>query len=225
MTSLKIVVGARSSLLSQVQVLEVLKALQQFHPSVEFDIHYLSTIGDRDQTTSLRTLGQTDFFTRDIDLLVQNKTCRLGVHSAKDLPNPLPKGLSLLCLTRGLNSSDSLVLNPGSMISTLPSGSFIGTSSKKREENVRQIRDDLFFKDIRGTIQERLSKLESGEVDGVVVAEAAIIRLNLTYLNRITLPGSTTEGQGQLAVVGRKEDDEMKKLFSCLDVRSKYKEN
>lgn len=224
-TSLRISVAARSSALSRVQVVEVLKALQDFHPSVEFDIHYLSTIGDRDQTTSLRTLGQTDFFTRDIDLLVQNKTCRLGIHSAKDLPHPLPIGLALLCLTKGLDSSDSLILHPGSTLESLPSGARIGTSSKNREDNVRCIRDDLSFKDIRGTIQDRLSYLWRGEIDGVVIAEAALIRLNLTHLNRISLPGTTTVGQGQLAVIGREGDREMKMLFSCLDVRSRHKES
>ncbi len=217
--SLILSVGARASPLSQAQVKEILCALQQFHPHVQFEIHILSTVGDRDQTTSLRTLGRTDFFTKDIDNCVLEGRCRLGIHSAKDLPDPLTKGLSLLCLTRGLDAADVLVLRASDTLQSLPVGARIATSSIRREEAVHQLRSDLSFCDLRGTIEQRLTKLDTREADGVVVAEAALIRLNLTHLNRIRLPGPTAEGQGQLAVVGRANDQEMHALFACLDVR------
>jgi hydroxymethylbilane synthase len=212
-------VGARPSPLSRAQVQEVLEALQQYHPKVTFSVHYIATIGDRDQKTSLRTLDRTDFFTRDIDQWVLQGKGRLGIHSAKDLPVPLAKGLTLFCLTRGVDSSDSLVFRPHDNLHSLSAGARIATSSVRREEAVRQLRSDLSFCDLRGTIEQRLAKLETGEADGVVVAEAALIRLGLTHLNRIRLPGPTAEGQGQLAVVGREEDEDIKVLFACLDVR------
>lgn len=212
-------IGARASPLSQAQVKEIWEALQHFHPHVQFEIHTLSTIGDRDQTTSLRTLGRTDFFTKDIDTYVLEGQCRLGIHSAKDLPNPLTEGLSLLCLTRGLDAADVLVLRAQDTLHSLPMGARIATSSVRREEAVRQLRPDLSFCDLRGTIEHRLTKLDTREADGVVVAEAALIRLNLTHFNRIRLPGPTVEGQGQLAVVGRADDQEMRELFACLDAR------
>jgi hydroxymethylbilane synthase len=217
--SLALSVGARPSPLSRAQVKEILEALQEHHPYVCFNIHYLSTVGDRDQKTSLRTLGRTDFFTKDIDEWVLEGPNRLGIHSAKDLPSTLAAGLALFCLTRGLDSSDTLVLRPRETLSSLAAGARIATSSIRREEMVRQLRNDLSFCDLRGTIEERLSKLETGEADGVVIAEAALIRLRLTYLNRIRLPGPTVEGQGQLAVVGRQEDQDIKYLFACLDVK------
>lgn len=210
-------VGARPSPLSRAQVKEVLEELRQIHPQIYFDIHYIVTIGDRDQKTSLRTLNRTDFFTRDIDAWVLEKRGRLGIHSAKDLPVPLTKGLSIFCLTRGVDPSDSLVFRPQDTLKNLPFGARIATSSIRREEAVRQIRPDLRFFDLRGTIEQRLAKLETGEADGIVVAEAALIRLGLTHLNRITLPGPTAVGQGQLAVVGHKEDEEIRSLFASLE--------
>lgn len=209
-------VGARSSPLSRAQVKEILEALQKHHPHIYFDTHYFTTEGDRDQKTSLRDLGRTDFFTKDIDYWVLEQRGRIGIHSAKDLPVPLAKGLTLFFLTKGIDPADSLVLPPDETLQSLKAGASIATSSIRREETVKQLRNDLHFCDLRGTIEQRLSKLETGEADGVVVAEAALIRLGLTHLNRIRLPGSTAEGQGQLAVVGREDDQEIKTFFHVL---------
>lgn len=211
-------VAARSSPLSKAQVTEIYNALQYHHADIHFQIHYMSTIGDRDQTTSLRILERCDFFTRDIDQWVLEKRGRVGIHSAKDLPFPLAQGLIRFCLTKGIDPSDSLVLRSNETLESLAKGAKIATSSLRREEMVKQLRNDLSFFDLRGTIDQRLAKLTTGEADGVVVAEAALIRLGLTHLNRIRLPGTTTEGQGQLAVVGREDDPEVRALFTCLDV-------
>lgn len=219
---LNISVGARSSPLSRTQVQEVLKETQQHHPEVCFDVHYVLTTGDRDQQTSLRDLGSTDFFTKEIDELVLTNVCRIGIHSAKDLPIPLTQGLFIICLTKGLDPADVIVLRPGETLDSLPSGSRIATSSVRREENVRILRSDLHFCDLRGSIHERLAKLERGEADGVVVAEAALIRLGLTSLNRMRLPGKTAEGQGQLAIIAKENDREMQQLFSCMDTRKHH---
>lgn len=212
-------IGARSSQLSRLQVQEVLTALQQHRPEVDFETHYFISTGDRDLKTSLRTLERTNFFTKEVDDAVLQGKCRLGIHSAKDLPQPLAEGLALFCLTRGLDPSDSLVLRPGETLAALPSEACIATSSLRREEVVKQLRADLRFSDLRGTIEQRLAKLEQGEADGVVIAEAALIRLGLVHLNRIRLPGPTADGQGQLAVVGKQGDCEIEELFSCLDSR------
>jgi hydroxymethylbilane synthase len=209
-------IGARTSSLSRAQVQEILTGLRSFHPNVSFEEHYFSSTGDLDQTTSLRVLDKTDFFTKEIDEAVLSGQCRLGIHSAKDLPSPLPKGIVLICLTKGVDTADVLVLREGETLCSLPSAACIATSSLRREETVKQLRQDLSFCDLRGTIEKRLSKLATGEADGVVVAEAALIRLGLTHLNRIRLPGTTTEGQGRLAVLAREGDKEMEELFSCL---------
>lgn len=215
----KLAVAARSSPLSKAQVQEILLALQAYHPQVDFIIHYQDTYGDKDLKTSLRDLDKTDFFTREIDEMVMTGQCRLGIHSAKDLPHPLLPGLKLICVTKGLDAADVLVLRDYIQLEDLPKGAMIATSSLRREEMVKKLRTDLCFCDLRGTIEQRLAKLKTGEADGIVVAEAALIRLGLTHLNRIRLPGPTIEGQGQLAVVAKEVDLEMENLFACLDCR------
>jgi hydroxymethylbilane synthase len=212
-------VAGRSSRLSQAQIQEVWKNLKIHHPHVHFVPHLVNTTGDNDQKTSLRSLRKTDFFTKEVDQLLLSEKCRIAIHSAKDLPENLPEGLKIIALTIGLDPSDSLVMLPGFSIHTLPSNALIATSSERREEAVKQLRSDVRFTDIRGTISQRLEKLNSGEAHGVVIAEAALIRLELTHLNRITLPGPTVPFQGQLAILARCNDAEMQQLFNCLDCR------
>lgn len=214
-----ITVGARPSPLSQVQVKEVQGLLESFHPHIELDPVWVETEGDRDQQTSLRDLPKTDFFTRDIDSFLLLKKCRIAVHSAKDLPEQLAPGLEIIAITEGVDRRDALVIPEGETIEALPQGACIATSSVKREEAVLKLRSDFTFTDLRGTIHKRLDLLQFGHVDGVVIAEAALIRLQLTHLNRVFLPGDTTPLQGQLAIVSLEGDEEMKKLFACLDAR------
>lgn len=214
-----ITVGARSSPLSQAQVAEVLYHLHKFHPHVHFNPRYMKSTGDCDKLTSLRSMGKTDFFTKEIDQLVLTGHCRIGIHSAKDLPEPLPIGLKLVALTCGVDPSDSLVLRQNETLLSLKSGALIATSSERREDAVKALRADLAFCDLRGTIHERLQFLEAGQADGVVVAEAALLRLGLTHLNRIKVPGDTVPLQGKLAILAQDADAEMETLFKCLDSR------
>lgn len=211
--------AGRASPLSQVQIDEVEQELRAFSPAIRFERRLVPTTGDRDLKTSLRTLGKTDFFTRELDALLLGGECDVAIHSAKDLPDPLPAGLKVIALTSGVDPSDALVLRPGETLSSLKSGAVIATSSERREEVVRELRRDLTFIDLRGTIGQRLKKLEAGQADGVVVATAALIRLKLTHLNYIKLPGSTVPMQGQLAVVARENDAAMQQLFEPLDTR------
>lgn len=210
-------IGARSSILSKAQVLEVLESLDQFYPGIEFIPTWIETTGDKDQITSLRTLGQTDFFTKEIDEMQLEGHFRISIHSAKDLPSPLYPGLKLVTLTKGLDSRDALVLRPEDSLASLPLGAKIATSSARREEAVRSLRNDATFVDIRGTVEKRLYDLINGEVDGVVIAEAALIRLQLTHLNRILLDCKTAPHQGKLAIIAKEDDFEMASLFSCLE--------
>lgn len=213
---MKLLAGARSSPLSRVQVEEALQEIRSFYPDLDFEMTWVLTTGDKNKTVSLRTLGKDDFFTRELDQLLLSRAIRIAVHSAKDLPDPIPHGLSIVAITRGVDSRDSLVLREGETLKSLRSGSTIATSSERREDVVRGMRSDLRFIDLRGTIGERLAKLEKGEADGVVVAEAALIRLKLTHLNRIFLPGPGAPFQGRLAVLAREDDLEMHSLFSAI---------
>jgi len=210
MHSSPVSVGCRESNLSKKQFEE----LQSLLPFLLTPTH-VTTRGDRDQKTSLRTLDKTDFFTRDIDQMQLAGECRLALHSAKDLPDPITDGLVIAAITEGVDRSDSLVLRDGE---TLQPGMKIGCSSERREAAARQLEPKLTFHDIRGVIEQRLSLLNSG-LDGVVIAEAALVRLGLTHLNRLRLPGETTPLQGLLAVLARADDDEMLAHLSYLDTR------
>lgn len=217
LSSTEIIVGARSSPLSRRQVEEVYEELRLIHPHVHFRPLFVESRGDLDKKTSLRSLDKTDFFTREIDQMLLKKECRIAIHSAKDLPQPLPQGLVLAGLTKGLDPSDALVLREQE---TFPEEGVVATSSERREESVRCLFPQARFVDIRGTIQERLAQLYLPQnIDGVVIAEAALIRLGLTGLNRIRLPGETAPLQGKLAIIARADDGEMLDLFSSLDSR------
>lgn len=216
---MKILSGARPSPLSLAQVREVQQLLSKHRPHITIEPLVIETIGDRDQKTSLRSLEKTDFFTRDIDQSLLRGDCRIAIHSAKDLPEPLPAGLQLAALTEGVDSSDSLVFRPGEHLASLPPGAVIATSSERRESAVLALRPNLSFIDVRGTIHQRLALLDHNRADGVVIAEAALIRLGLTHLPRITLPGETVPLQGRLAILSRQGDEEMEEIFSCMDAR------
>lgn len=212
-------VGARSSPLSQAQVKEVLQELHRFHPLVVFQMIWMQTCGDKDKTTSLRLLEKTDFFTKEIDLAQLQGKVRVTIHSAKDLPDPLAEGLELIALTRGVDPADSLVFREGENLQTLAPNSLVGTSSTRREAAIASLRADLQCLCIRGTIQERLDLLAQRKIDALIVAEAALIRLQLTHLCRMRLPFPAAQYQGQLAIVARVGDEEMKELFAPLDAR------
>lgn len=182
-------VGARSSPLSRAQVEEIRAEF-----GFVFDVIWVETAGDIDKETSLRGMERSDFFTRELDLMLLEGKIDLAVHSAKDLPDPLPKGLKIAAISKGADPRDALVIKREPV-------RIVATSSVRREEAVRQIYPHCQFVDVRGTIQERLAK----DVDGVVIAEAALLRLKLTHLKRIFLPGETAPMQGKLAIVCRED--------------------
>jgi hydroxymethylbilane synthase len=200
---------ARDSLLSKAQVREVKE---------EFGIHceeiYIKTQGDLDLTTSLTLMESTDFFTREIDDAILEGRADIAVHSAKDLPAILREGLELMALTQGVDSRDALVLKKGYSVETLPLGAAIGTSSLRRQNHIKSLREDLTYLDIRGAVDRRLSLLESDpHLFGLIVAKAALIRLNIP--GGITLDWPVAENQGKLALVCKKgKKNEYSSLWS-----------
>lgn len=215
---MKLKVGARGSPLSRKQVEEVMEEV-----GAQYEVEWIETRGDRDKTSSLGPMEKTDFFTREVDEKVLEGKCDVGIHSAKDLPEPLPEGLKIFALTKGIASHDSLVMREGQKFEKLKRCAKVGSSSKRRDRVVKGLKPDLICVEVRGTIEERLAKLDRGEIDGLVVAEAALIRLGLTDRNRIFLPGHVASLQGKLAVVGREGDDKNEALFQKIDHRKEGK--
>ena len=199
------IVGSRGSNLAKAQVAEIAKIIGPFN------VIWVETVGDTDKQTSLRLLGKSDFFTKELDEMLINGLIDAAIHSAKDLPDPLHKALEITAITAGLDPRDALVFRKGWTLETLPENAVIATSSPRREDAARRIvNKKCRFIDLRGTIEERLNKKEA---DAVVIAEAALIRLNLTHLPRYVMPDETVEGQGKLAVVIRKGDLIIAKAF------------
>lgn len=176
----------------------MLEVEQEF--GIKLDPIFVETYGDLDQQTSLRHLDKTDFFTREVDALVLAGLADIAIHSAKDLPANIPSGLKCIAISKGVDPRDVLVLRPEEH---LPQNGIVGSSSVRRDTAVKMLFPEVSCRDIRGTIESRLSQLFSGKFDGVVMAEAALIRLGLTHHNRIYLPGDTTPLQGRLAIIGR----------------------
>lgn len=212
----KISVAARGSPLSRAQVVEVLEEIRKLSPEITFAPVWITTSGDKDLLSSLRDKEKTDFFTKEVDEAVVEGVCRIGIHSAKDLPDPLHNELCVVAYTRGVDPSDVIIFREGESLRTLPSAPVIGTSSMRRMSNVKEVIPDAVFFDVRGTIADRLSLLDSGKIDGLVVAEAALLRLQIVR-TRVLLPGPVSPLQGRLAVTARKEDREMIEIFSGID--------
>lgn len=218
-----ITVGARASKLSIKQVEEVVHAMQYYDPDLRFSICCTQTIGDKDLKTSLRSLEKTNFFTYEVDQLVIEKKCQIAIHSAKDLPDPLPQELEIIAITQCLNAQDVLVIPFGKTERDLEHKPVIATSSINREKNILKQFPTAKVVDLRGTIGQRIDQVLQSKVDGVVIAKVALMRLNLMHLNMIDLIGETTPLQGSLAIVARRDNLEMKELFKVIDTRQKRK--
>lgn len=211
------VVG-RSSRLSVLQV----KEFFSLYPLLSYQLTTLKSLGDKNKHISLMDNIAGDFFTRELDEAVLKGKADVAIHSAKDLPYPLPRGLELFCLTMAKDKTDSLVSRNKMKLSELPSGARIGTSSKNRKDELLKLRADLTVVSIRGTIEERIAQVENGDIDALIVATCALRRLGLEELITEVLPFRTHPLQGNLAVVGKKESKELKLLFSEHDLRKKY---
>jgi len=175
-----------------------------------------NTTGDMDKKTPLPEMEDTNFFTDIIDraLIMDDIDC--AVHSAKDLPDKLSAGLKIAVLTEAIDLSDALVSKNDLKLNELPKGARIGASSIRRKEQLKKFRSDFHPVDIRGNVDDRLKKFELSELDGLIVAASALIRLGLE--NRIAerLPIEIFKPhplQGSLAVVVRKDDYETEKIF------------
>lgn len=225
----EIIIGSRRSKLAIKQVEEFLEKLLERVPSlkVKFIEKYFDTTGDIDKKTPIYKIEGTDFFTDVIEEKLINKEIDIAVHSAKDLPDIHKDNIITIALTESMDRTDCLVLRrdlSGYTIFTLPPNTVIGVSSKRRIEQIKKIRPDIITKDIRGNIDERLAKLDSGEYDGVIMATIALKRLGLEHKISQILPidiFDTHPLQGSLAIQIRTEDIKKFSFLLKLDTRTR----
>lgn len=186
-------------------------------PGTTLERALIETIGDRDLKTSLSDPSiPDDFFTRDLDEAMLAGRADFGVHSAKDLPQKLRDGISVAAYLPARDIRDALAVRPGLPVEQVR---VIGTSSPKREIEIRRRFPDCVLKPLRGTIDGRLEQLDRGDYDAIIVAACALQRLGLE--ERITefLAYDPAPQQGRLAITTRTADRELTRLIGRLDVR------
>ena len=202
----------------------IMAALEKLHPEIKFEIVTMKTIGDKILDKPLPNIGQTNLFTKELELALSSNEVDMIVHSLKDLPTTLPPGMTISVIYTRDSPTDALILHPkhkGLQIHSLPRGSVIGTSSLRRVAQLKKHFPELVFKSVRGNLNTRLRKLdESGEYDALVLATAGLQRLG--WHDRISqeLDHSIcmyAVGQGALAVETRESDEALNKLLLPLN--------
>ncbi|VGO16739.1 Siroheme synthase [Pontiella desulfatans] len=208
--------GTRPSSLALTQTRGALDRIEGMLEEIAFDMVPITSVGDTDRTTDLRE-SPADFFTRELDEALLRGEVDLAVHSAKDLPEPMPGGIDWFWLPWREEPRDALILAPGRTIADLPDHPVIGVSSERREAYCTQRFPNGIQKNIRGNIEERIAQVDRGDFDLVVMAAAALFRLGIEEritewieLDELEVP----EGQGHLAVTFREGDERMMALRS-----------
>ena len=205
----KIRVIARGSRLSRLQVEEVFKNF----PELAYEIKYLESYGDKNQQISLLNgEAPADIFTRELDDAIRQGNADIAIHSAKDLPYPLPEDIEVIALFPAFDTTDSLVSRDHRKLAELPAGSIIGTSSPLRKKGLNELRPDLTIKGIRGCIEERVQQVKDGKYDAAIVATCALKRLGMEDEIAEVLPFPTHPLQGFLAITGKKVKSEERRM-------------
>ncbi len=213
-------IATRSSRLALWQAEHVSALLKVAAPEVPVEIIHVSTLGDRDLTEPLRTLGTFGVFTREVQKVVLDGRADLAVHSLKDLPTDYVEGLCLAAVPQRGPVSDTLVMPasaaPGTGWDSIPQGAKIGTGSPRRQAQVRHARPDAELLEIRGNVETRLKKLDAGEYDAIILAVAGLERLGLE--GRITQPLMPpimfpAVGQGALGLECRTDDAWLREIL------------
>lgn len=201
----------------------VIEKLKTLYPKDNFDIVSMHTIGDRVIDRPLPKIGEKSLFTKELETALTSGEVDLVVHSLKDLPTTLPEGLAIGAILEREDPRDALLLNSkhrGLTLETLPRDSIIGTSSLRRIAQLKRKYPNLIIKDIRGNLQTRLRKLESGDYDGIILAVAGIHRMGWEHKISEILESSEmmyAVGQGALAVECRVKDCSLFALLSDSD--------
>ena len=214
----KIRVIARGSRLSRLQVEEVFKNF----PELAYEIKYLESYGDKNQQISLLNgEAPADIFTRELDDAIRQGDADIAIHSAKDLPYPLPEDIEVIALFPAFDTTDSLVSRDHKKLAELPAGSIIGTSSPLRKKGLNELRPDLTIKGIRGCIEERVLQVKNGKYDAAIVATCALKRLGMEDEIAEVLPFPTHPLQGFLAVTAKKGSQDLKQAFASKSILDK----
>jgi hydroxymethylbilane synthase len=218
---MKIVVGTRGSNLALTQTNMVINELKENHPNIEFEVKIIKTKGDILNNIPIDKIGGKEIFIKEIEKELLDGTIDMAVHSMKDMPGELPEGLKLSFTPKREDCRDILILKEGIRdIDDIPIGGKIGTGSKRRKYQILKYRQDLEIVGIRGNIETRIKKIETEDLDGVILAAAGVNRLGLELSDRIfyldkdvVLPSPT---QGILAIEIRENDSKLHNILESI---------
>ncbi len=216
-------IGSRKSQLALVQTHWVRDRLAEHFPGRTFEVHTMSTQGDKILDVALAKIGDKGLFTKELELGMIENQVDFAVHSLKDLPTTLPDGLMLGCVTERENPADALVVHEkhkDKQLDTLPKGAVVGTSSLRRLAQLRHHYPYLQFRDVRGNLNTRLQKLDSGEYDAIILAVAGLERLGMGDRVHQVIPSEVSlhaVGQGALGIECRSDDSEILELLKALE--------
>jgi hydroxymethylbilane synthase len=216
----KVRIATRKSPLALAQTRWVARELMRHHPGLEVEELHIVTTGDRIQDRPLSEVGGKGLFVTEIEEALSDGRADLAVHSMKDVPAALAPGLTIACVPMREDARDVLVTTDGASLDDLEAFCKIGTSSLRRQAQLRLRRNDIICEPVRGNVETRLRKLDEGNYRAIVLALAGLRRLGLTQRAHRAL--SVEEcvpavGQGALGLEARENDDTMRTLLAPLD--------
>jgi len=214
-TKATIRVASRPSKLAVTQTKQVIEILQKENPSVNFELQTFKTEGDKDYISKLTDFGGVGVFVKELESALLEGKADIAVHSLKDVPSVQPEGLCLASFPRRENPNDVLLTRDNWPLLEMPDGFVVGTGSPRRVVQLKALRKDAVFSEIRGNIETRLKKLHDGEYDAIVLAAAGLNRLGIEFDEFLALDIDhfiPAVGQGALAIECRSDDVLSKKI-------------
>ncbi len=212
-------IATRQSPLALWQANYVKDRLIQLYPALSVELVPMVTKGDVILDTPLAKIGGKGLFVKELETALLNGEADIAVHSMKDVPMQFPQGLGLSVICPREDPRDAFVSNKYRTLNELPQGAVVGTSSLRRQCQLKQLRPDLDIRSLRGNVGTRLSKLDQGDYDAVILASAGLIRLGLreriaSFIEpEISLPAA---GQGAVGIECRVDDQEVHQLLAPL---------
>jgi hydroxymethylbilane synthase len=215
----KIVIATRESALALWQANFIRERLSELYPQTELSIFGMTTSGDQILDTSLSKIGGKGLFVKELEQALEDGSADIAVHSMKDVPMNMPEGFALAAIVEREDPRDAFVSNQYAGLKVLPAGSVVGTSSLRRESQLRARFPHLQVQPLRGNVQTRLRKLDEGRFAAIILAAAGLKRLGLAH--RITALLSPelslpAVGQGALGIECRAERSDLIKLMQPL---------
>ena len=215
----RIRIATRKSPLALWQANHIKARLEALHPQLVVELLPMSTRGDHILDSPQSKVGGKGLFVKELEQAILDGHADIAVHSMKDVPVAFPAGLDLCLICERDDPRDAFVSNQFASLQALPAGSRVGTSSLRRQCQLRALRPDLQIGELRGNVNSRLAKLDAGEYDSIILAAAGLKRLELQSRIRQLLPAETSlpaNGQGALGIECRPDDAELLALLAPL---------